>query len=65
MKVKIGIEFYVDTDDDDVARSAASQAAYHFLALVMVSGHSTDSKEVEVDVDGVGSVTVSLGTDHE
>jgi hypothetical protein len=66
MKTKILIEFDVpDTDDEFVAKSAASQAAYNFLTFCTVSGVNTDTDEVDVHVDGYGRYKVQLGTDHE
>ena len=65
MRVKIKVEFEVDTDDEQVARSAASQAAHDFLSFCEVSGESTDVETVTVHVDGHGGVEVSLGEDHE
>lgn len=72
MKVKIAIEFEVEAleDDDfemteDIAKSAASVAAYDYLAFVEVSGRSTDSEEVEVRVDGFGTFNVKVGQEHE
>lgn len=66
MKVKILIEFEVDdTDEESVAKSAASMAAYDFLSFCTVSGVNTDTDEVQVHVDGHGEFTVRLGEDHE
>ncbi len=66
MKTKILVEFDVpDTDDEFVAKSAASQAAYHFLTFCTVSGVNTDTDEVDVSVDGFGDCIVRLGEDHE
>ena len=65
MKTKILIEFDVDTDEESVAKSAASLAAYDYLTFCTVSGVNTDTAEVEVHVDGHGDVTVRLGEDHE
>ena len=66
MKVKILIEFEVaDAEDESVAKSAASMAAYDFLTFCTVSGVNTDTEEVEVHVDGHGEYTVRLGTEHE
>ena len=65
MRVKIGIEFEVDTDDEGVAKSAASQAAYDHLAFIEISGYSSDTETVEVQVDGHGKVKVKLGQDHD
>lgn len=67
MKVKILIEFDVPgTEDETIAKSAASQAAYDHLAIdggdymeqctVHVDGHSEDE---------TGEYLVRLGTDHE
>lgn len=75
MKVKILVEFEVesvhaeDPDmvelDEDIAKGAASQAAYDFLSFCTVSGVNTDTEEVEVQVDGYGKCAVRLGSDHE
>ena len=65
MKTKILIEFDVDTDDEDVAKGAASQAAYDYLSFCEVAGVRTDTDEVTVHVDGHGDVDVRLGDDHE
>ena len=65
MKVKILIEFDVDTDEEGVAKAAASQAAYDYLTFCTVSGVNTDTDEVTVHVDGYGECTVRLGEDHE
>lgn len=66
MKVKIQIEFEVETGEDDdeaVAKSAASMAAWDHLCLTNTGQSVVD--EVEVHVDGHGSYTVKLGEDHE
>ena len=66
MKVKILVEFDVPgTDDEQVAKGAASMAAYDYLSFCTVSGVNTDTEEVEVHVDGHGEFAVRLGTDHE
>lgn len=65
MKVKIGVEFDVDTDEENVAKAAASLAAYNYLTFCEVSGVRTDVDEVTVYVDGYGDVTVRLGEDHD
>lgn len=70
MKTKILIEFDVEADDQDgfdenVAKAAASVAAYEFLTFCLVSGVNTDTDEVEVHVDGFGPCRVRLGNDHE
>jgi hypothetical protein len=71
VKIKIVVEFEVTPVDDDeeftedVARSAASIAAYDYLSLVKISGVSTDSEYVEVHVDGFGQCDVRLGEAHE
>lgn len=66
MRVKILIEFDVDTDEENIAKSAASQAAYDYLTFCTVSGMNTECDEVEVEVDGCEEpVTVRLGDDHE
>jgi len=74
MKVKLLIEFEVTTDlDEDEhgeltenrAKSAASEAAYQYLAFVKIAGHTSAADDVEVHVDGFGDCTVKLGEDHE
>ena len=65
MRTRILIEFDVDTDDEDVARSAASLAAYNFLSFCTISGVNSDTDMVTVHVDGHGEVDVRLGEDHE
>lgn len=65
MKVKIGVEFDVDTDEEEVAKAAASLAAYNYLTFCEVSGVRTDVDEVTVHVDGYGEVIVRLGEDHD
>jgi hypothetical protein len=66
MKVKILVEFEVDdTDDENVAKSAASMAAYHYLAFCDAIGVNRGQDECEVHVDGHGEFTVRIGEDHE
>ena len=73
MKVRILIEFDVESmssEDDnplteDHAKSAASQAAYDYLALVKVSGYTSEAESVEVHADGFGRCRVKLGEEHE
>jgi hypothetical protein len=74
MKVKILIEFDVDGCEDEeedgpltenIAKAAASMAAYDFLTFCTVSGVNTDTEEVVVHVDGYGQCEVRLGEDHE
>jgi len=69
MKVKILCEFEVTSDEEDeltedVAKSAAEQAAFDFLAFVTVSGRNTDVDSVKVHVDGFGKCDVSIGEEH-
>lgn len=72
--MKVKIEFEVTTDLDEEAhgeltearaKSAASEAAYQYLAFVKVAGYTSAADEVEVHVDGFGACTVKLGEDHE
>ncbi len=63
MHVKIKIEFEVDTDDETIARSAASMAAWDFLTLSETGESCVD--EVTVYVDGHGDRTVKMGQDHD
>ena len=72
MKVKIAIEFEVEAvgDDEDeltenIAKSAASVAAYDYLSLVRISGYTSDESSVEVHAEGFGKCKVSIGQDHE
>jgi hypothetical protein len=66
MKVKIGVEFNVpDVDEEDVAKAAASMAAYNYLSFCEISGVRTDTDEVTVHVDGYGECKVRLGEDHD
>jgi hypothetical protein len=73
VKVKILIEFDVEPDPNEdeegftenVAKSAASQAAYDFLSFCTVSGVNTDTDKVKVHAEGFGACLVSLGEDHE
>jgi hypothetical protein len=64
MKVKIPVEFEVDTDDEEVAKTAAATAAWDYLSFCEVSGESTDTDEVTVNVDGHGKMTVRMGVEH-
>ena len=65
MKVKILIEFEVPgTNDENVAKSAASMAAYQFLSFCTATGVSPGRDECEVHVDGHGKFEVKIGTDH-
>jgi hypothetical protein len=63
MKVKILVEFDVDTEDENEARAAASMAAYHNLTLTRNGVDTRD--DVKVHVDGVGEIAVCLGEDHD
>jgi hypothetical protein len=72
LKTRILIEFDVEPLEEDlgegefneqIAKGAASQAAFDFLTFCTVSGVNTDS--VEVHVDGFGKCRVKLGEDHE
>jgi hypothetical protein len=74
MKVKILIEFDVENKEpeagedefnEQIAKCAASMAAYDFLSFCTVSGVNTDTDEVEVHVDGYGKCKVRLGQDHD
>ena len=69
MKVKILCEFEVESDEGgltpEVAKSAASSAAWNYLTLIECSGYGTDTQAVTVHVDGFGECRVSLGDDHE
>lgn len=68
MKVKLLIEFEVDDcDDEDTARSAASMAAYDYLAFCTVTDVNAGTNEVSgVHVDGCDETfTVRIGEDHE
>lgn len=66
MKVKIGVEFDVSgVDEEDVAKAAASLAAYNYLTFCEISGVRTDTDEVTVHVDGYGKCTVRLGENHD
>lgn len=73
MKVKILVEFEVETELDDIehgeltesrARSAASEAAYQHLCFTKNIGFAS-LESIEVDVDGFGECTVRIGEDHE
>lgn len=63
MKVKILVEFDVDTEDENEARAAASVAAYHNLCFTLNGLQVVE--EVSVHVDGVGEIEVCLGEDHD
>lgn len=72
MKVKllVLVEFDVagaegDELTEDQAKEAASQAIFDYLTFRTISGANTDTKEVEVHVDGYGTCLVRLGEDHE
>jgi hypothetical protein len=74
LKVKILIEFDVEPLEEDlgegefneqIAKGAASMAAFNFLTFCTVSGVNTDTDAVEVHVDGFGRCMVKLGEDHE
>ena len=66
MKVKILVEFEVeDCDDENVAKSAASQAAWDYLAFCSVTDVNPGRDDCEVHVDGHGEFTVLIGEDHE
>jgi hypothetical protein len=65
MKVKIKVEFDVDTDDENVARSAASQAAYDYLSFCTISDVNAGHEDCTVHVDGHGEVKVTIGSDHD
>lgn len=66
MKVMLPVAFEVESLEapDELtsleAQSAAEQAVWDYLAFVKVGGYSTDSKEVEVHVDGHGPCKVRL-----
>lgn len=67
MKVKILVEFDVpETDDENIAKSAASMAAHNFLAID--GGEYAEACTVHVDghsEDETGEYLVRLGDDHE
>lgn len=71
MKVKIQVEFEIEAiecDEDDelsenVAKSAASLAAWH--NLVFTSNGRNVVEQVEVHVDGFGKCQVKVGEEHE
>lgn len=70
MKVKLLVEFEVEGLEDaelldHQAKSAASQAAYDYLAFVKVSGYTSDAESVVVDADGYGACRVRIGEGHE
>lgn len=65
MKVKILCEFDVpDADDEDVAKSAASVAAYEYLSFCTATGVTRGTDECTVHVDGHGKLKVRIGIDH-
>jgi len=68
MRAKVLVEFDVTSEspdemDERMVQDAAEQAAYDYLALVAVSGYSTDTESVRVYVDGHGPCFVSLVED--
>ena len=66
MKVKILIEFEVpDAEDEDVAKSAASMAAYDYLSFCTATDVNPGRDVCSVHVDGHGEFTVFIGQDHE
>lgn len=66
MKVKLLVEFEVPkAEDENVAKSAASMAAYHYLTFCSAVGVNAGREECEVHVDGYGDYTVRIGEDHE
>jgi hypothetical protein len=73
MKVKIGIEFDVEPLEEvepgefneNVAKGAASMAAFDYLTFCEISGVRTDTDEVTVHVDGFGECRVRLGKEHD
>jgi len=66
VKVKILVEFDVpEAEDENVAKSAASMAAYHFLAFCTVVDFNPGRDECKVHVDGHGEYLVRVGEDHE
>jgi len=66
MRVKILCEFEVPgTDDERVARSAASLAAYEYLSFCTVEDVNPGREECSVHVDGVGEFVVRIGQDHD
>jgi hypothetical protein len=74
MKIKIGVEFDVKGLEDEeecgpltqqVAKGAASMAAFDYLSFCTISGVNTDTDEVKVNVDGYGECIVRLGEDHD
>jgi len=66
MKVKILVEFEVPkAEDENVAKSAASMAAYEYLAFCSAIDVNRGREECEVHVDGYGKYKVRIGEDHE
>lgn len=69
MRVKIPVEFEVETDEADFeerhAKDAAAQAAFDYLSFCTVSGVNTDTDEVEVHVDGFGKCKVRLAKSED
>ena len=74
MKVKILVEFDVTSNEDPdecgelteaVAKGAASQAAWDYLAFVKIAGYSSSAEKASVNVDGFGKCSVAIGEDHE
>lgn len=66
MKVKLSVEFEVpDTEDENVAKSAASQAVYDYLAFCMAIDTNPGREKCRVHVDGHGDFDVFIGEDHE
>lgn len=63
MKIKIQVEFEVNTDNENIALGAASMAAWNHLCLSMWGQALAD--EVVVFVDGFGEFTVKMGEDHD
>jgi hypothetical protein len=57
VKIKIEVEFEVDTDDENVAKQAVEQAVFDSLTFYTASGSDT---ETEVHVDGHGEVVVRI-----
>ncbi|MCZ6868058.1 MAG: hypothetical protein O7G84_00980 [Gammaproteobacteria bacterium] len=66
MKVKILVEFNVPgTDDESVARGAASMAAHEWLTVCEIGGGSMRIDKCTVHVDGHGEFEVMVGDDHD
>jgi len=67
VKVKISIEFDVNSDEDDFteaeAKAAASVAAWD--NLVLTANGQNVCETVTAHVDGFGECTVSVGDEHE